>query len=92
MRFVETEGFLRYEKETPRGEFVEVTLTLRGLAVLGYIPVSIRGGQQKQPLIHKLKRGLTLGAGTAAQKTIELAVGKAFELMMMGGIDGPTGI
>jgi hypothetical protein len=82
VRWLREEGFIRYESEGPTGTFRSATLTMRGLTVLGYIPVSLKASPAKEPLIEKIHKGLKAGAKTASQELIKQSVGQGFRLLL----------
>ncbi len=84
VRWLRDEGFIRYESEGANGNFRNVTLTMRGLTVLGYVPVTLKGSPIKEPLIEKFRKGLRSTATTAGQEIIKQAIGQSLKLLLMG--------
>ena len=83
VRWLRDEGFIRYESEGAQGTFRKVTLTMRGLTVLGYVPVTLKGSPKEEPLIDKLRTGLKSSAKAAGQEIIKQAIGQSFRLLLM---------
>ena len=73
------EGFLRYEAAA-YGGFVGVRLSMKGLTVLGYIPLSIKSTEMAEPLIVRLKRAVDKGVEGAATDAIKDVLGQVFGL------------
>lgn len=74
------EGFLRYENPNHTRDFFNARLTMKGLTVLGYLPVSLRSGDAKEPIIEKIKRILATGTEKAAADGIGRILGQIFSL------------
>jgi hypothetical protein len=74
------EGFVRYEAPQFGATFRRVRLTMRGLTVLGYIPTPLRGAEQSEPLIVKIKKVVKAGAEKAGTEAVKFLVGEAFKL------------
>jgi hypothetical protein len=81
VKWLREEGFIRYSDEDA-GDFRDVTLTLRGLTVLGYVPVSLKESPVPEPMIDKLRAALKSGTKTAAHEIIKQAIGKTFALVL----------
>ena len=81
------EGFLRYEADPNHryGYFWKVRLSLKGLIILGYVPISLQSPEQKEALITKVKRVLGLGAGTVGTESIKLVVAEIFKFTLANG-------
>ncbi len=73
------EGFLRY-KAAAYGGYVGVRLSMKGLTVLGYIPLSIKSTETAEPLIVRLKRAVGKGVEGAATDAIKDVLGQVFGL------------
>lgn len=73
------EGFLRYKAAT-YGGFVGVRLSMKGLTVLGSIPVSIKSTETAEPLIVRLKRAVSKGVEGAATDTLKYVLAQIFDL------------
>lgn len=82
IRWLCDEGFIRYDNQAPPGEFRDVTLTLRGLTILGYVPVSLKESPTREPLINKIRAGLRAGGKTVTHEIIKQAVGLGFKLFL----------
>lgn len=80
IRFLAEEGFLTY-KSAPVAEsqFLQVRLTMKGLAVLGYIPTSI---EKAEPLISKIRRVVGGGLKEAGGETVRQLVSQVFSLAL----------
>ena len=74
------EGFLRYENPNHTRDFFNARLTMKGLTVLGYLPVSLQSGDAKEPIIEKIKRILATGTENAAADGIGAILGQIFNL------------
>lgn len=74
------EGFLRYENPNHTRDFFNARLTMKGLTVLGYLPVSLQSGDAKEPIIDKIKRILATGTEKAAADGIGAILGHIFNL------------
>ena len=53
---------------------------MKGLTVLGYLPVSLQSGDAKEPIIEKIKRILATGTEKAAADGIGRILGQIFNL------------
>lgn len=80
MMWLKEEGFIKFEKKVNHDEFKSVTLTLRGLTVLGYVPKSLFG--PKKTLIQRAKHVLDKGVGDAAAAGVKTVVSEALRLMV----------
>ncbi|PWB41054.1 MAG: hypothetical protein C3F19_07600 [Rhodocyclales bacterium] len=76
------EGFLRYETVTNVGTFREVQLTLKGLSILGSVPLSITQSEVPEPIIKKVKKVLTSGAEKAGADAVKAVLNEVFRLAM----------
>ncbi len=74
------EGFLRYDNPNHTRDFFNARLTMKGLTVLGYLPVSLQSGDAKEPIIEKIKRILATGTEKAAADGIGAILGQIFNL------------
>lgn len=81
------EGFLRYEADPNHqyGNFWNVRLTLKGLAILGYMPYSLQQPESKVSIINKAKQ--VIGAGTSAisKEVVKQLVAEIFKLALAPG-------
>lgn len=73
------EGFLRFEAAA-YGNLIGVRLSMKGLTVLGYIPVSIKSSETVEPLIGRLKRSVGKGVEGAATDAVKHVLGQIFDL------------
>lgn len=82
VRWLAEEGFLRYENPNNTRDFYNVRLTMKGLAILGYVPTSIKFSDPKEPLIEKIKRVLATGTEKAAAEGVRAILGMGFSLAL----------
>jgi hypothetical protein len=75
------EGFIRYQSDDMEGDFTGVTLSLRGLTILGYVPVSLKDSPSPEPIIAKLHGALKSGGTVMMHEVIKQAIGKGFGLL-----------
>lgn len=71
--WLEDEGFLKTKGQAINGDILQARLTLKGLTVLGYIPVSIDGKKSKTTIIESVKGVIRQGlidSSTEAVKNI----------------------
>ena len=80
--WVAEEGFLRYENPNNTRDFYNARLTMKGLTVLGYVPVSLQSGDAKEPLIEKIKHVLATGTEKAAADGMRAILGQIFSLAL----------
>lgn len=80
MAWLKEEGFLRWGSATLKGDYQQVTLTLKALTVLGYLPSAVAEGQVRETLIDRTKRVLARGAEGGANDVIRSIVASAFTL------------
>lgn len=76
------EGFLRYENPNHAREFYNARLTMKGLAILSYVPISLQANEPKEPLIEKVKRILAAGAEKAAAEGVRAILSSVFTLAL----------
>lgn len=62
------------------GGFMNVRLSMKGLTVLGYIPVSIKPDEPPEPLIVRLKRFAGKGIEGATTDAVKHVLGQIFKL------------
>lgn len=79
--FLHQEGFLTIRDRVSTGEFGDVRLTMKGLAVLG-IPVSLKSNEPREPIIEKIKRLMGKGADKAATETVQAIVSEVFKFAL----------
>ena len=80
MMWLRQEGFIIFESNSDRDVFVGVTLTLRGLTILGFVPNSLFG--PKETVFRRAKRALDKGIDEAAFGAIKRIATEAFKLMV----------
>lgn len=74
--WLQGEGFIEIGNTCYGGLFVRVRLTLKGLTLLGYAPLTSEGDKQYRNLAEKAKSVLTEGArGTVIEVMKELFIG-----------------
>lgn len=83
VRWLKDEGFIKYESDDA-GNFRKVILTLKGLAVLGYVPSSLSSADREEPMISKIKLVLAKGAEGAATDAVKAILIKLFALAVIG--------
>lgn len=76
------EGFLRYENPNHTRDFYNARLTMKGLAILGYVPTALQSSEPKEPLIEKMKRVLATGTEKAAVEGARAILAKVFSLAL----------
>lgn len=74
--WLESEGFLEVRAGTKDGEFTGVRLTMRGLAVLRAIPISVAAAEPT--LAERFKAALRESGKVASTEALRLAMGKLF--------------
>lgn len=80
INFLAEEGFLTHKGAFLDGsQFLQVRLTMKGLAVLGYIPTSI---ENQEPLISKIRSVVGGGLKEAGGETVRQLVSQAFSLAL----------
>lgn len=83
VEFLAQEGFLTHKgARLTSGHFVQVRLTLKGLAILGYTPDSL---DQKATLISRIRSALSGGAKEAGAETMRQLVQQAFTAALASG-------
>jgi len=75
------EGFLHVQSAV-YGGFINVRLSMKGLTILGYIPVSIKPNEPADPLIVRLKRSDGKGIEGATTDTVKYVLGQIFKLSL----------
>ena len=84
------EGFLRYEDPNNTREFYNARLTMKGLAVIGYVPTSLKSADPKEPLIEKIKRVLASSTEKVAAEGVKAILGQIFCLALASKNMGVT--
>lgn len=80
INFLAEEGFLSHKGASLDGsQFIQVRLTMKGLAVLGYVPASV---DKQEPLISKIRGVVGGGLKEAGGETVRQLVSQAFSLML----------
>ncbi len=80
INFLAEEGFLTHKSALPGGSrFIQVRLTMKGLAVLGYVPTSL---EKQEPLISKIRGVVGGGLKEAGSETVRQLVSQAFSLAL----------
>lgn len=80
MEWLEEEGFIKWVGESMGGNYHKVTLTMKGLTVLGYLPSSV-AEEKKEQLIDRAKRVLGKGLEGAASDVVKSLVARSFYLL-----------
>ncbi len=78
VKFLQEEGFLTFRDQVITGEFGDVRLTMKGLAILG-IPVSLVADEPREPLIQKIKKLAAKGGEKAATDAVAGVVSALFK-------------
>jgi hypothetical protein len=80
INFLAEEGFLTHKGAMLDGsQYLQVRLTMKGLAVLGYVPTSI---EKQEPLISQIRSVVGGGLKEAGGETVRQLVSKAFSLAL----------
>ena len=80
INFLAMEGFIKNKSAfLDRSQFIQVRLTMKGLAVLGYVPASI---EKQEPLISKIRGVVGGGLKEAGGETVRQLVSQAFILAL----------
>lgn len=77
--FLRQEGFLTAGEPVATGEVPDVRLTMKGLAVLGSVPVSLVPLETPEPLIEKMRRVVGKGAEKLGAQAIQAIVSTVFK-------------
>jgi len=78
IRFLSEEGFLTYKWAALEGSgFGQVRLTMKGLAVLGYVPM-----EKKEPLISTIRHMAGSGLKEAGSESVRQIVTQIFSLAL----------
>jgi len=85
--FLESEGFLTIQARLLEGGYVNVRLTMKGLAVLGAIPAAVTTVTQRTSLIKRIKGLFEKGLDAGATKLAEELVGSLFSFALRSGPD-----
>lgn len=80
IEWLEEEGFVRTAGRTIGTGIRGVRLTLKGLTVLGYIPMALVPAEKSEPFIDKIKRTLSTGAEKAGAEGVKAILGGVFRL------------
>lgn len=80
INFLAEEGFLTHKGVMLDGsEYLRVRLTMKGLAILGYVPASL---EKQEPLISKIRSVVGGGLKEAGGETVRQLVSQAFSLAL----------
>lgn len=84
MEWLREEGFIRYDPDPNYrpGNFWKVRLTLKAVTILGYIPVSLRKTDPKEPLIQKAEQVISSAESTSGKEAIRRVVEEIFKLAL----------
>jgi hypothetical protein len=74
--WLEEEGFIRSNGGTDDRDFLDVRLTMKGLAVLNAVPSSVQPAPQSR--IERLKTAIGAGGKVASEEGLRLAMGAIF--------------
>ncbi|MCJ7774027.1 MAG: hypothetical protein MUP22_12945 [Desulfobacterales bacterium] len=87
MEWLKEEGFIRYDPDPNYrpGTFWKVRLTLKGITILGYVPISLRKTDAKEPLIQKAKQVITSTESLIDKEAIRRVVEEIFKLALYKG-------
>lgn len=91
LTFLRQEGFLTAGDPVSSGEFPDVRLTMKGLAILG-IPVSLKVNEPQETIINRIKRVMGKGGETIASETVQAVVSEVFKFALSSGAVVTTGI
>lgn len=83
--FLQQEGFLTVGGRVLTGECHDVRLTMKGLAVLGSVPVSLRPNEPREPIIAKIGRLIGKGTEKVATEAVQAVVSEVFKLALSSG-------
>ncbi len=84
------EGFIRYGGHDTGG-FIDVRLTLKGLALLNYVPSSVQASEPKEPLIKKIRKVLAGGAQKASEEAVKSVIGELLKTALSVGVAVASG-
>jgi len=100
IEFLAKEGFLRYRadfRSMDSDTFPQAQLTMKGLAILGEVPVAVDESKDRRTLAEQLREGIHSGAEQALKNTVSTmfsaALGIGFVLLFRPPVDnkrGPT--
>lgn len=87
IEWLSQEGFLRYEADPNHvyGNYWKVRLTLKGLTILGCVPVSLHQAEAKESLIQRAKHAVASGASAASKEVVKQVVAEIFKLALAPG-------
>lgn len=80
INWLEAEGFITVQAKTFGSDYIGVTLTLRGLTVLGYLPSSL-DSEGKSTIIESAREIVASGFKSASTDAVGSVVKSAFVLM-----------
>ncbi|MDD2462517.1 MAG: hypothetical protein PHI97_00810 [Desulfobulbus sp.] len=80
INFLAEEGFLTHKGSLlNESQYLQVRLTMKGLAVLGYVPAPL---EKQEPLISKIRSVMGGGLKEAGSETIRQLVSQVFNLAL----------
>jgi hypothetical protein len=82
VNFLQQERFLTFGGRVPTGEYHDVRLTMKGLAVLGSVPVSLKQNEPREPIIAKIGKLMGKGAQNVATETVQAVVSEVFRFAL----------
>ena len=83
INFLAEEGFLTHQGNMVDGsQCFQVRLTMKGLAILGYVPASL---EKQEPLITKIQSVVRGGLKEAGGETVRHLVSQAFSFALTAG-------
>jgi len=87
VKFLQQEGFVTVRDQVNSGEFGDVRLTMKGLAILG-IPVALKANEPQEPIIEKIKKLAGKGVETAAIERVQALVSTIFKFALSSATSG----
>lgn len=81
LEFLAREGFIQYRPDLRTMEehhlFHDAQLTMKGLAILGAVPITVDEGRDRRPLVERLQEGLKEGTVDVLAKAVGAIFGAA---------------
>jgi hypothetical protein len=81
MAWLREEGFIKFESGSATDHFKNVTLTLRGLTILGYVPQCLGRGRKKT-IAERARHALSKGVGEAVSDVAKTLIVEGFKFML----------
>src|ERR1017187_5889258 len=81
MTWLREEGFVKFESGSANGHFKNVTLTLRGLTILGYVPQCLGRGRKKT-IAERARHALSKGVGEAVSDVAKTLIVEGLKFML----------